>query len=428
MARAASAAVSQLEAQGQTAKEASRYMAFALTEAKNRALQLIADGLVKRIDEIGEANRQDMDAARASGIGEAMLDRLLLNPQRLEGMAADVRTVASLPDPVGEVFDMRTMPNGLLLGRQRVPIGVIGTIYESRPNVTIDISSLCLKSGNAVILRGGSEAMHSNAALVAVVTGACREAGLPQGAVQFVDNPDRELVGHMLKMRQYIDLFIPRGGAGLIRRVLEEAAMPVVAGGIGVCHTFVDSSADLEKAVKIVYNAKVQRPTVCNALDTVLVHRDAARPFLSALAPELAAAGVELHADERAVEVLRPLYRKLAPATPEDWGKEFLSLVAAIKTVASLEEALEHIRQHGSGHSEAIVTEDYSAATRFLREVDAACVYVNASTRFTDGGQFGLGTEVGISTGKLHARGPMGLRELTTYKWIVYGSGQVRPG
>ncbi|MEK7848434.1 MAG: glutamate-5-semialdehyde dehydrogenase, partial [Chloroflexota bacterium] len=283
-------------------------------------------------------------------------------------------------------------------------------------------------SGNAVILRGGSEAVHSNAALVGVVARACQEAGLPEGAVQFVDNPDRELVGHLLKMRQYIDLCIPRGGAGLIRRVMEEATMPVVAGGIGVCHTFVDRTADIQKAVRIVHNAKVQRPTVCNALDTVLVHRDAAHPFLTTLAPELEAAGVELHADERATQILRPVYRKLAPATQEDWGKEFLALIAAVKVVDSLDEALEHIRQYGSGHSEAIVTEDYSAATRFLREVDAACVYVNASTRFTDGGQFGLGAEVGISTGKLHARGPMGLRELTTYKWIVFGSGQVRPG
>ena len=428
MAEVDSSAIGQLEAQGRVAKDASRYMAFASTEAKNRALGLIADGLIGNIKDIGEANSRDMEAARASGMDDAMLDRLLLNPQRLEGMAADVRTVASLPDPVGEVFDMRTLPNDLLLGRQRVPIGLIGTIYESRPNVTIDISSLCLKSGNAVILRGGSESINSNRALVTVVADACRGAGLPEGTVQFVDNPDRSLVGHLLKMRQYIDLFIPRGGAGLILRVLEEAAMPVVAGGMGVCHTFVDRTADLGMAVRIVHNAKVQRPTVCNALDTVLVHREAAQAFLRALALELEGAGVELHADERALEVLCPVYQKLKPATQEDWGKEFLSLVAAVRVVDSLDEALEHIREYGSGHSEAIITEDYSAATRFHREVDAACVYINASTRFTDGGQFGLGTEVGISTGKLHARGPMGLRELTTYKWIVFGSGQVRPG
>jgi glutamate-5-semialdehyde dehydrogenase len=403
-------------------------MAFASTDAKNRALGLIADGLINHIKEIGDANSLDMEAARASDIDEAMLDRLLLNSRRLEGMAADVRTLASLPDPVGEVFDMRTMPNGLLLGRQRVPIGLIGTIYESRPNVTIDISSLCIKSGNAVILRGGREAIHSNRALVAMVADACREAGLPDGAVQFVDNTDRSLVGHMLKMRQFIDLFIPRGGAGLIRLVLEEAAMPVVAGGIGVCHTYVDRNADLDMAVRIVYNAKVQRPTVCNALDTVLVHREAAPAFLQALAPELEGAGVEVRADERVMELLRPIYRNLTPAAQEDWGKEFLSLVAAVRVVDSLDDALEHIRKYGSGHSEAIITEDYSAATRFQREVDAACVYINASTRFTDGGQFGLGAEVGISTGKLHARGPMGLRELTTYKWIVFGSGQVRLG
>ncbi|MDP6100066.1 MAG: glutamate-5-semialdehyde dehydrogenase [Dehalococcoidia bacterium] len=423
-----SSAIGQLETQGRAAKNAARDMAFASTDAKNRALGLIADGLINHIKEIGDANSLDMEAARASDIDEAMLDRLLLNSRRLEGMAADVRTLASLPDPVGEVFDMRTMPNGLLLGRQRVPIGLIGTIYESRPNVTIDISSLCIKSGNAVILRGGREAIHSNRALVAMVADACREAGLPDGAVQFVDNTDRSLVGHMLKMRQFIDLFIPRGGAGLIRLVLEEAAMPVVAGGIGVCHTYVDRNADLDMAVRIVYNAKVQRPTVCNALDTVLVHREAAPAFLQALAPELEGAGVEVRADERVMELLRPIYRNLTPAAQEDWGKEFLSLVAAVRVVDSLDDALEHIRKYGSGHSEAIITEDYSAATRFQREVDAACVYINASTRFTDGGQFGLGAEVGISTGKLHARGPMGLRELTTYKWIVFGSGQVRLG
>lgn len=428
MAEVDSSAIGQLETQGRAAKNAARDMAFASTDAKNRALGLIADGLINHIKEIGDANSLDMEAARASDIDEAMLDRLLLNSRRLEGMAADVRTLASLPDPVGEVFDMRTMPNGLLLGRQRVPIGLIGTIYESRPNVTIDISSLCIKSGNAVILRGGREAIHSNRALVAMVADACREAGLPDGAVQFVDNTDRSLVGHMLKMRQFIDLFIPRGGAGLIRLVLEEAAMPVVAGGIGVCHTYVDRNADLDMAVRIVYNAKVQRPTVCNALDTVLVHREAAPAFLQALAPELEGAGVEVRADERVMELLRPIYRNLTPAAQEDWGKEFLSLVAAVRVVDSLDDALEHIRKYGSGHSEAIITEDYSAATRFQREVDAACVYINASTRFTDGGQFGLGAEVGISTGKLHARGPMGLRELTTYKWIVFGSGQVRLG
>jgi glutamate-5-semialdehyde dehydrogenase len=333
-----------------------------------------------------------------------------------------------LPDPVGEVFDMRTQPNGLLIGKKRVPLGVIGAIYESRPNVTIDIASLCLKSGNAVILRGGKEAFRSNRALARVVQAASAYAGIPDGAVQFVENTDRALVDHMLTMRGVIDLIIPRGGAGLIRSVAEKAAMPVVAGGIGVCHTYVDKSADVAQAVAIVHNAKVQRPTVCNALDTVLVHADIAGRCLPAVAAALGKASVEMHCDRRALAILKNKPGlKLVPATDDDWGKEFLALIAAIKVVDSLDEALAHIASYGSGHSEAIVTEDYPSAMRFLNEVDAACVYVNASTRFTDGAQFGLGAEVGISTQKFHARGPLGLKELTTYKWIIFGSGQVRP-
>jgi glutamate-5-semialdehyde dehydrogenase len=309
-----------------------------------------------------------------------------------------------------------------------VPLGVIGAIYESRPNVTIDISVLCLKSGNAIILRGGKEAIHSNSALAKVVIGAVAKAGVPDGAVQFIENTDRALVGHLLKMRGIIDLVIPRGGAGLIKLVTENAAMPVVSGGIGVCHTYVDRSADLGKAVAIAFNAKVQRPTVCNALDSLLVHKDVAQHYLPSVAAEWAKAGVTMHADKRALSILGPNTSfKLVPATDEDWGKEFLSLTAAVKVVDSLDEALTHIEHYGSGHSEAIVTEDYAAAMRFLNEVDAACVYVNASTRFTDGSQFGLGAEVGISTQKMHARGPLGLKELTTYKWIIFGSGQVRP-
>jgi glutamate-5-semialdehyde dehydrogenase len=323
---------------------------------------------------------------------------------------------------------MRTMPNGLQIGKKRVPLGVIGAIYESRPNVTIDISVLCLKSGNAVILRGGKETIHSNSALAKVVQDASVNAGVPEGAVQFIENTDRTLVDHLLTMSHIIDLVIPRGGAGLIKSVAEKACMPVVTGGIGVCHTYVDKSADLKKAVAIAYNAKVQRPTVCNALDTLLVHADIAERCLSLVAAEWAKAGVEMHCDKRALAILKPQAGlKLKPATAEDWGKEFLALVAAIKVVDSLDEALEHIERYGSGHSEAIITEEYQAAMRFLNEVDAACVYVNASTRFTDGGQFGLGAEVGISTQKLHARGPLGLKELTTYKWIIFGSWQVRP-
>jgi glutamate-5-semialdehyde dehydrogenase len=357
----------------------------------------------------------------------AMLDRLMLNSSRLEAMAQDVRNVAALPDPVGEVFDMRTQPNGLLIGKKRVPLGVIGVIYESRPNVTIDISALCLKSGNAVILRGGREAIHSNRALAKLVQEAASRAGVPEGAVQFIENTDRALVDHLLKMSHIIDLIIPRGGAGLIRSVYENARMAVVAGGIGVCHTYVDKSADLDKAVAIAYNAKVQRPTVCNALDTLLVHAEIAPRYLPLIAAEWAKAGVEMHCDERALKILESQPGlKLAAATEEDWGKEFLALVAAVKVVDSLDEALEHIERYGSGHSEAIVTEEYEAALRFLNEVDAACVYANASTRFTDGAQFGLGAEVGISTQKLHARGPLGLKELTTYKWIIFGTGQVR--
>jgi len=316
----------------------------------------------------------------------------------------------------------------LQISKRRVPLGVIGAIYESRPNVTIDISSLCLKSGNAVILRGGKEAINSNTALARVAQEACDQAGVPQGAIQLIESTERTLVNQMLKMKGIIDLTIPRGGAGLIKLVSENAAMPVLTGGIGVCHTYVDKSADLNKAVAIAYNAKVQRPTVCNALDCILVHKDIAEAYLPAIAKEWAKAGVEMHCDERALAILKPIPSpKLVPAVNEDWGKEFLSLRAAIKVVDSLDEALEHIEKYGSGHSEAIVTEDHSAATRFLNEVDAACVYANASTRFTDGSQFGLGAEIGISTQKFHARGPMALKELTSYKWIILGNGQVRP-
>ena len=420
-------AAAELEAKGRAAKAASRRMAYLPTEIKNKALHNIANDLVAHKDEILAANRMDYQAAEASGMNAAMLDRLMLNAARLEGMAQDVRAVAALADPVGEVSDMRTMPNGLQIGKKRVPLGVIGTIYESRPNVTIDISVLCLKSGNAVILRGGSETLHSNRALVALVQEAIKRAGVPEGAVQFIDNTDRSLVNHMLKMSGTIDLIIPRGGAALIKFVAETAAMPVVTGGIGVCHTYVDRSADIQKAAAIVFNAKVQRPTVCNALDTILVHKDAAATFLPLIATDFVKAKVEMHCDERSLAIVKSTGVKTVPAVAEDWGKEFLALIAAVKVVDSLDEALEHIDTYGSGHSEAIITEDYTSGMRFLNEVDAACVYINASTRFTDGGQFGLGAEVGISTQKMHARGPMGLKELTSYKWIIFGSGQVRP-
>jgi len=422
-------ATEELEAKAKAAKAASRLLAYLSTEIKNKALSNIADDLLAKSYEILAANKLDYEEASASGMSAAMLDRLLLTAERLQSMAQDVLAVAALPDPVGEVLEMRTLPNGLLIGKKRVPLGVIGAIYESRPNVTIDIASLCLKSGNALVLRGGKESIHSNSALAKLAQQSATRAGVPDGAVQFIENTDRALVNQLLKMGAYIDMVVPRGGAGLIKFVKENAVMPVIAGGIGVCHTYVDKSADIDKAVAIAFNAKVQRPTVCNALDSLLVHADIANDYLPKAAAELAKAGVEMHCDERALSILKQdsADLRLVPATDEDWGKEFLSLVIAIKVVASLDEALGHIEKYGSGHSEAIVTEDYGAAMRFLNETDAACVYVNASTRFTDGAQFGLGAELGISTQKMHARGPIGLKEITSYKWIIFGSGQVRP-
>jgi glutamate-5-semialdehyde dehydrogenase len=421
-------AIEELKAKGKAAKTATRKMAYLSTEVKNKALANIANDLLAQKKKILTANQIDMKEAKASGMDKTMLDRLLLNTDRLEGIARDVMTVAALPDPVGEVFDMRTLPNGLLIGRKRVPLGVIGAIYESRPNVTVDISVLCLKSGNAVILRGGKEAIHSNSALVSVVQKAASRAGMPEGVVQFIDNTDRRLIKQMLKMNDVIDLLVPRGGAKLIEFVRENASMPVVGAGVSVCHTYIDRTADVAKAVAIAFNAKVQRPSVCNALDTLLVHADIARTCLPKVAASWTKAGVEMHCDKRALAILKKHTNlKLVPAVAGDWGKEFLALVAAVKVVDSLDEALEHIARYGTGADEAIVTEDYSAAMRFLNEVDTACVYVNASTRFTDGGQFGLGAEVGVSTQKMHARGPLGLKELTTYKWIIFGNGQVRP-
>ncbi|MFB0556483.1 MAG: glutamate-5-semialdehyde dehydrogenase [Dehalococcoidia bacterium] len=421
-------AIKELEEKAKAAKAASRKLAFLSTEVKNKALLNVAEALIDKQSEILAANKIDYEEAKASGMSEAMLDRLMLSPSRLEAMSQDVKTMAALPDPVGEIFEMRTLPNGLQIGKKRVPLGVIGAIYESRPNVTIDISSLCLKSGNAVILRGGREAINSNSALAKVAQQACLNAGVPEGAIQFIESTERALVNHMLQMKGVIDLIIPRGGPGLIKLISENAAMPVITGGVGVCHTYVDKSADLSKAVAIAYNAKVQRPTVCNALDCLLVHSQIAQAYLPAIAQEWSKAGVEMHCDEQALAILKPVSSlKLVPAVDGDWGREFLSLKAAIKVVDTLDEALEHIEKYGSGHSEAIVTEDYSAAMRFLNEVGAACVYANASIRFTDGGQFGLGAEIGISTQKFHARGPMGLKELTSYKWIIFGSGQVRP-
>ncbi|MEF9426937.1 MAG: glutamate-5-semialdehyde dehydrogenase [Candidatus Mariimomonas ferrooxydans] len=416
-----------MEKTGLDAKAAAKKMAFVSTAEKNHALYNIADALIKQQEEVLAANHKDYAAAESGGMGAAMLDRLKLDAGRIKAMSSDVLAVAALPDHVGEVFDMKVLPTGLQAGKKRVPLGVIGAIYESRPNVTVDISILCLKSGNAVILRGGSETINSNLVLARLMRDACLNAGLPENAVQLIENTDRALVGEMLVMKEYINLIIPRGGSDLVRYVGDNARMPVLMGGIGVCHTYVDKSADMKKAVPIIYNAKVQRPTVCNALDTVLIHREVAGDYLPEIARELAKAGVEFHCDEHSLAILKAVPSLNAvPASEEDWGKEFLALIAAVKVVDSLDEAVKHIDTYGSGHSEAIVTENYTAAQRFLNEIDAACVYVNASTRFTDGGQFGLGAEVGISTQKMHARGPMGLKELTTYKWIIYGSGQVR--
>ena len=420
-------AKNELVAKGMAARTAGRALAKLSANAKNQALLNIAEALETQQDIVLEANRMDYLGAQGDGLNEAMLDRLLLTPERLEAISGDVRGVAALPDPVGETLDMKTLPNGLLVGKRRVPLGVIGSIFESRPNVTVDISVLCLKSGNACLLRGGKEGLRSNTALIDLIRRAITKAGVPPDSVQFIENTDRALVDVMLGMKEYIDLLVPRGGAGLIQFVAEHATMPTITGGTGVSHTYVDRAADPEKAASIIFNAKVQRPTVCNALDTVLVHSEVAPRCLLGVARELTMAGVELHCDHRALSILGPnAGPQVMPASEEDWGKEFLSLTAAVRVVDSLDEALEHIETYGSGHTEAIVTEDYSAAMRFLDEVDAAAVFVNASTRFADGAELGLGAEVGISTQKFHARGPMGLRELTSYKWVVMGSGQTR--
>ncbi len=420
--------IEDLVKQGQAARAAARQVAKLSTQVKNSVLLNLADYLVNDPGPVLAANKEDYAGAKSDGLDESMLDRLLLTPDRLKAVADDLRKVAELPDPVGESLEMNTLPNGLIAGRRRVPLGVVASIYESRPNVTIDIFGLCLKSGNVCILRGGRETIRSNSALVEVIRRALADAEVTQDAVQFVDNPNRKLVDALLKMNDYIDLVIPRGGSGLVKFVAENATMAAVTGGIGVCHTYVDRSADLDKATKVVHNAKVRRPSICNALDTLLVHSAVAAKGLPRIAEELTSSGVELHCDRRALSILGPAATgNVIPAQEDDWGKEFLSLTAAVKVVDSLDDALQHIETYGSGHSEAVITEDYSVAMRFLDEVDAAAVYVNASTQFTDGAQFGLGAEVGISTQKFHARGPMGLRELTSYKWVIMGNGHIRP-
>jgi glutamate-5-semialdehyde dehydrogenase len=423
-----------LHEMGRRAKAARRALATLMTTGKDRILAQVADALDDPAQQkaIQDANAQDIAAAQEAGLSEALIDRLRLTPSRLAGMAQGARDIAALSDPIGEPFDQRRLPNGLQVGKRRTPIGVIGVIYEARPNVTVDIAALCLKTGNAVILRGGKETLHSNRALVALLSEIYAAAGLPEGALQWISVPDRELVMQMLRLDEYIDMIIPRGGAGLHRLARQHATIPVITGGIGVCHLYVEPSAKLDDAVEIVYNAKVQRPSVCNALDTVLVHRDVAASFLPMMADRLSQAEVEMRCDPASLQILTAAKAAantawhLVPAQESDFGNEFLALIASIKVVDDLEAALAHIEQYGTGHSDGILTEDYSHAMQFVDVVDSAAVYVNASTRFTDGGQFGLGAEVAISTQRLHARGPMGLQELTTYKWVVYGRGHVR--
>ena len=422
--------VSEVGAKATAAREASRALARVSTDAKNEALLGIARGLLEHESYILSANREDIEGGRAAGLSNAVIDRLFLSHERLESIANDVRQVSLLPDPVGEMIDMRTLPNGIRVGRRRVPLGVIGAIYESRPNVTIDIACLCLKSGNACILRGGKEAIRSNSALASIVREAMAHAGVPQNAVQLIENTDRALLGEMLRMRDTIDLVVPRGGAELIRYVAENATMPVLTGGIGVCHTYVDRAADVEKAVRVVNNAKTRKYSICNALDTVLVHEEIAEPFLPEIGRRWGEAGVEMRCDDESFRILNATEipeLRLEHAAADDFGHEFLALIAAVKIVDSLDGALAHIQRYGTGHSDAIITEDYSAAMRFTDEVDSAVVYVNASTQFTDGAQFGLGAEIIDSTQKTIARGPVGLREITTYKWIAFGDGQTRP-
>ena len=415
-----------LAAIGAAAREAARALATLSTGAKNDILSAIAEGLTAHTDEILAANQGDVRAAREAGMTESLIDRLTLTPERIADIASAVGTVIGLADPVGSVEDARRLANGLEVGRRRVPLGVVAVIFEARPNVTVDISALCLKSGNAVILRGGREALHSNIALAGVIAAAAESAGAPPAAVQLIADPDRALLNDLLRDREHIDVIVPRGGAGLIDFVTETATIPVIETGWGVCHTFVDVGADLEMAQRIVVNAKTRRPSICNALDTLLVHRGVAAEFLPSVSRELAGRGVELHAGSDVGGLLDDS-ALVAALGEDDFDTEWLSLRMSVAVVDGLDDAIAHIRRHGGGHSEAIVTNSHGNARRFTDEVDAAAVYVNASTQFTDGGEFGLGAEVGISTQKLHARGPMGLREMTTYKWVVLGDGHVRP-
>ncbi len=417
-----------LHQMGKAARAAARALSRATTEQKNSALYAIADALDANAERILAENQKDLDQGRSNGMAASLLDRLSLQG-RLAGIAQDVRQVAKLPDPVGEVFESTVLPNGLKISKRRTPLGVLGIIYEARPNVTVDVAALTLKTGNAAILRGGSEMLRSAMVLVEVIREALQACGLPADSIQLISSTDRGYVGELLKLDQYVDMIIPRGGAGLHKFCRENSTIPVITGGIGICHLYVEPSADLDASVEVIHNAKTQRPSVCNALDTLLVHQDIAATFIPKIIERLGDSGVTFKLDTRAWAVLdHPEQdQRLAPAGSDDFDTEWLSLVLGIRVVDGLDTAIQHIQTHSTNHSDGILTHDEAHATRFVDEIDSAAVYVNASTRFTDGSQFGLGAEIAISTQKLHARGPMGLRELTTYKWIVYGENHVRP-
>jgi glutamate-5-semialdehyde dehydrogenase len=416
----------ELERLGKQAKVAARQLLKVTTRQKNQAMQFIIEAIMAKEAEILAANQEDLETGREMGLSEALLDRLTLNHKRLQDICDGVSTVIQLSDPVGEDFNSRVLENGLRISKRRIPIGVIGVIYESRPNVTVDIAALCLKSSNAAILRGGKESLQTNRILAEAVTTGCVEGGLPEHAIQLIQSTDRSLVRELMRANDYVDMIIPRGGASLHQFAIENATIPVITGGIGICHLYVDDRADLKKVVPIAVNAKVQKPSVCNALDTLLVHQAVAPTILPEVARAWAEYGVEIRCEAKAYQILKG-HSNVRQAEPGDFDTEFLALIAAIKVVDNLDEALDHIYAHSTKHSEAIITEDYGAAMRFVDELDSSAVFVNASTRFNDGGQFGLGAEVAVSTQRLHARGPMGLKELTTYKWVVFGDGQVRP-
>lgn len=407
---------------GKRAKAASRLMAKLGQNDKNNALLLVASALVANAEEIITANDKDIEIAKANGMSDALLDRLKLTKERFEGMAEGIRQVAALEDPIGEVISMKERPNGLMIGQKRVPMGVIGIIYESRPNVTVDAFALCFKTGNAVILRGGSDCIYSNIAIVKVIKKALCEAGVTEDSISLIEDTDREVARQFMRLNKYVDLLIPRGGAGLIRTVVENATVPVIETGTGNCHIYVDKSADLDKAIPIIKNAKLQRLGVCNACESLVIHKDIADKAIPLIADMLRENDCEVRGDMLACQ----MSDYIVPASEEDYGTEYLAKIISAKVVEDIDEAIEHINKYSTGHSEAIITEDYASSQRFLNEIDSACVYVNASTRFTDGFMFGFGAEIGISTQKLHARGPMGLLALTSTKYIIYGNGQIR--